>query len=348
MLGKQKEHMDYAGAINCVYEHLENDHVDRAVMMCLRIARNLQDYLYAAIFLREMYPVRREFVRVLYDDTSHLKEEAQKFIDKQSLEYWLDIHTLDYSLASDDDGNERNVLAIAVGEMDPELEQWERTITDMAIPSGMGEFDTAAFTDQYTREKANIRLRIKSIQTVKQRIKTRCLNYAILLERQLDAQRKSQNFLEQCQNEVNNYFKAHSDGVYTKLQKASQLVTSTDLEDLSLLLTQVRRAIKAAADYFYPPINESVKCADGKERQLGDEQYLNRLNEYLSTSFQKSLSRDLLRAELDHLAVFARRLNDVASKGVHYEVMAHEAKQGLIGLYMFLHNIISRLQEKDS
>jgi len=340
--------MDYAVALEHVFKHLENDNVDQAVMTCLRIARNLRDYLYAAIFLREMYPVRREFIRVLYDDTSHLKEETQKFLDKQSFEYWLDTHTLDFSLSLSENGEERNVLAMAIGEMDSELEQWERAIVDMTIPSGMGEYDTAAFTDQYTREKAHIRLRIKAIQTVKQRIKTRCLNYAIRTERQLQAQRKPQSFLEQCQNDVNNYFKTHSEGLHSMLQKAAQLVGSTDPEDLSLLLTQVRRAIKGAADYFYPPINDRVTCADGIERQLGDEQYLNRLNEYLATEFKKSSSRDLLRAELDHLGVFARRLNDVASKGVHANVTAHEAKQGLIGLYLFLYNVISPLQHKSS
>ena len=324
--------MDYKTAIERVYEHLENDYIDKAVMTCLRIARNMQDYLYTAVFLREMYPVRREFLRVLYDDTSHLKVEAQKYLDKQSLEYWIDVHTLDYSLASTEDGEERNVLAIAVGEMDPELEQWEQSIDDFTVPLGMGEYDTAAFADANTRQKGQIRLRIKAIQTVKQRIKTRCLNYVIRIERQQQAQSKSQNFLEQSQNEVNNYFKAHSEDVYTKLQKAAQLVDSIETEDYSLLLTQVRRAIKAAADFFYPPKAGPVVCSDGKTRDLCDEQYLNRLQEYLWTTFEKSSSRDLLRAEFEHLAVFARRLNEVASKGVHSDVSSQEAKQGLIGL----------------
>jgi len=78
--------MDYVAAIERVYDHLENGHVDKAVMGCLRIARNLNDYMYAAIFLREMYPVKRDFQRILYDDTSHLKEEAQTYLFKQSLE----------------------------------------------------------------------------------------------------------------------------------------------------------------------------------------------------------------------------------------------------------------------
>ncbi|RII25142.1 MAG: hypothetical protein CXR31_14730 [Geobacter sp.] len=338
--------MDYPSAIERVYEHLEGGHVDKAAMTCLRIARNLNDYLYAAIFLREMYPVDREFMRILYDDTNHLKKETQKFLYENSFTYWIDTHTLDYSLGTSEDGDARNVLTIAVGEINPELEQWERSIQDLALPPGMGEFDTAAFTDRYTGRKSQIRLRIKAIHTVKERIKTRCLNYAIRIERQLQAQSKSKSFLDQIHNDVNNYFKAHSDDVYVKLQKAAQLIDSNDPEDLSLLLTQVRRAIKAAADFFYPPVTEPVKCSDGAERDLGDEQYLNRLHEFLSVTFKKSTSRDLMKTELDYLAVFARRLNDVASKGVHTDVTAPEAKQGLLGIYMFLYNVCSRLQEE--
>jgi len=340
--------MDYTATINRVFDHLENDDVDKAVMTCLRIARNLQDHLYAAIFLREFYPVRREFIRVLYDDTSHLKKEAQKFLDETSLEYWLDTHTLNFSLAVNDNGEEQNVLAIGVGEIKPELEQWERSIQDLKLPSGMGEFDTAAFTDKYNNKKEWIRLRIRAVHTIKERIKTRCLNYAIRIEKQLEGQQKSEGFLQESYNEVNNYFKAHSEDVYTKLQKATQLVDSNDPEDFSLLLAQVRRSIKAAADFFYPPKTEPVKCSDGQERELGNEQYLNRFQEFLLTTFEKSSSRDLLRTEFEHLAVFARRLHEVASKGVHSEVTVQDAKQGLIGLYMFLYNIIIRIQVKTS
>lgn len=172
--------------------------------------------------------------------------------------------------------------------------------------------------------------------------------WAFLQSAQPAAQSKSEGFLDQVHNEVNNYFKVHSEDVYAKLQKAGQLIGSSDPEDLSLLLTQVRRAIKSAADYFYPATDALIICADGKERQLGDEQYLNRLQEYLATAFEQSSSRDLLRAELDQLAVFARRLNEVASKGVHSDVSAREAKQGFLGLYTFLYDVILRLQERSS
>jgi len=114
--------MDYTAAIERVYDHVENDQVDKAVMMCLRISRNLHDYLYAAAFLREMYPNKREWMRILYDDISHLKRDDQKYIWDQSIEYWLDTHTFNFSLGSNDAGEDKNILAVAITEIDPELE----------------------------------------------------------------------------------------------------------------------------------------------------------------------------------------------------------------------------------
>ena len=64
--------MDYEKAIGRVYEHLEDDKVEPAVMGCLRIARHAKDYLNAATFLRELYPNKQEVARAIHDDTSHL------------------------------------------------------------------------------------------------------------------------------------------------------------------------------------------------------------------------------------------------------------------------------------
>ena len=207
----------------------------------------------------------------------------------------------------------------------------------------MGELDTAAFTDRLLHEKAEMRFRIRANLSLKARIKALCLNYAIEIERQLDGQQKGQAFLEDVQNEVNNYFKGRCDDVFDKLRKATELTKSTDREDSALLLTEVRRALKAAADHFYPPISGMVPCSDGKERALGEEQFLNRLHEVLARQVARSTSKELLQEELDHLGAFLRRLHEIASKGVHTDVTFAEAKQGLIGVYFFLFNLIQHL-----
>ena len=255
--------MDYAGIIERIYDHVENNRLEPAVMACIRLARIANDYLNAAIFLREQYADKRKFSSVFAEDTQSLKEEVVKFLHEQSFEIWLDGRTLPFSLG-EDDGDKRNILMLGVADIESEIPQLERSIQDLTVPPGMAAFDTAAFTDSYARRKSRFRLCIKADQMICNRIKARCFNYAVTIEKQLRAQQKPELFLHKIQTEVNNFFNARSEDVYTKLQKAAQLVASNDTEDSSLLLTEVRRAIKAVADYFYPAVTEPVICVDGK------------------------------------------------------------------------------------
>jgi hypothetical protein len=339
----------YTDLIQRIFDHVENGDVDKAVRAALRLSRHISDHINTALFLRELVDDKDEITRAIYDDTSHLKREAQKFVYEHSFKRWLTTRTLPFSFSGDDeDKAPRNVLTMSVGELPEELRQCEKYISDKKIPPTMGEFDTAEFTARYDLIKSQLRLRIRAINMIKDRILNRCLIFAIGVEKQLAAQQKTVNFLQSAQNEVQNYFKTRSDEVYEKLQKANQLVDSGSSEDLSLLLAQVRRAIKAAADYFLPPEKSARQCSDGVERTLGDEQYLNRLYEFVHTTFPRSTSTDLLRAELDYLLVFAKRLNDISSKGVHATVTEAEAKQGFLGLYLFLFNVCQRLDRADA
>lgn len=332
-----------------ILDHVESGDVDKAVRASLRLSRTIGDHMNSALFLRELLADKNEVARVIYDDTPHLKEEAHAYLYKKSFERWLTFRTLPFSMGpTEDSGEERNVFVTPIGEFPEELAQLEKSIQDLVVPASMGASDSAAFTDRYDERKAQLRLRIKALLTIKDRVLNRCFNFAVGVERQLAAQAQSVEFLREAQNEVQNYFKTRSDEVYEKLQRANALIASTSSEDHSLLLTQVRRAIKAVADHFYPMKPDPIVCSDGKERVLGDEQYLNRLREFVYTKFPRSTSTDLLRAETDHLLVLATKLNDIASKGVHADVSPAEAKQGLLGLYLFLYNLCQKLERADA
>ncbi len=331
--------------INRIYDHVENGDIDKAVFACLRLSRNMGDILNTVIFLRELYPDRKQLISAFTDETINLKEDIQKLVWNDTTDYWINERTMRKSIT---DNPEETVLALGVGEMQKELELHKQTISELNIPNGMEAYDAAVFTDQYDTQKFNLRLRVSAIHTIQERIRTRCLNYASRVKKQIMVQNKPNEFLSDVQNLVNNYFATNSEETYRKLQKASSLVNSNNTEDFALLLTSVRRAINSVADYFYPPKKGKIKCSDGEERLLGNEQYLNRLFEFCSTIFKSSTSDELIQAELGYLMAFSKKLNEIASKGVHSEVSFSEAKQGLVGLYMLLFNIIQKIEVIDS
>lgn len=331
--------------LNQIFDHVENGDIDKAVFTCVRLSRNIGDTFSTILFLRELHPDKKQFDQAFYDETVNLKKEAQEFLYKTTLDHWIDERTLEYSVT--DDPN-KTVLIFGVGEMQKEIANIKERISDLNIPKGMGQYDAAAFTDRYDSTKSQFRLRMSGINTIQERIRTRCLNYASRIEKQMNAQEKPDSFLSDVQNKVNSYFSSRSEGTYRKLQKASSLIGSSSPEDNALLLASIRRAINSASDYFYPPEEGEAMCSDGISRKMGKEQYLNRLYEFCSRTYKSSTSNELLVAELNYLLVFARKLNDMASKGVHAEVTSAEAKQGLVGLYLFLSNVLEKMEYNDS
>jgi hypothetical protein len=337
--------MDYQKIINKIYEDLEKDKLVQAVISCLRLAKLNKDYRNVVIFLREITSDKAAFRDAFLEVTRGLKAEALKYLHEGSFERWLEERTVCWNPKATDD--EKIVYTLGAGELLSDIEQLEKSINELSAPKGMTPYDTAFFEDRNIKTRVELRNQIRNMNMVKERIRSRCFNYVTEIEKQLYEQRQTQNFIFDAQNHVNNFFKGENQDIYDKLQKATELSNSNEKEGYSLLLTEIRRVLKSVADHFYPAQESKIVCSDGVERILDDSNYLNRLQEYLSKKFGKSKSDELLKAEYEYFSNFIRKLDGLASKGVHANVDFAEAKQGLLCLYMFLNNLINRLQLKE-
>lgn len=338
--------IDISRSLKKIHECVDIDNVEGATVACFRVARHINDYLNAAMFMQELSPGMEEVARMLYDIAPQMEKETKKFIWERSNARWLEIHDVQYLQTGKYDENENpKVLAIAVGEIEPELNRCQSMIDDMTPPQGMHHFDVAAFYHENVGMKIQIRQRMQALHRLKSKIKVRCLNYAIHVESHQQPQKINESPLWKLQDNVDEYFKRNSEVVFKKLKKASILYSSQDTEDYALLLTEVRRILSAVADMSYPASRCATTCADGQARRLTEDKYLNRLEEYLRTECQATTSTELAQAELNLLAKFMRKLNDLASKGVHSTVTQEEAHQGFVGMYLFLSTFI-RLAKK--
>ncbi len=116
-----------------------------------------------------------------------------------------------------------------------------------------------------------------------------------------------------------------------KFMKAYEGLGSRSAEDWSLALTATRRVIKAVADVMYRP-----RRTERGERNLGEEQYLNRLWSFLDENMSASSDKDLAKAHVDYLGSFVHRLNEKASKDVHAAVSYEEAVRVVLYTYLTL------------
>ncbi|MDE2829087.1 MAG: helix-hairpin-helix domain-containing protein [Gemmatimonadota bacterium] len=106
-------------------------------------------------------------------------------------------------------------------------------------------------------------------------------------------------------------------------------------EDWSLALTSCRRIIKAVADVIYPPKNGKVAG-----REIGDQQYINRIRAFLDENIASSSDKDLAKAHIGYLGSFIEEVNKKTSKGVHSVVNHEEAVRTVLYTYLTIGDIL--------
>ena len=89
--------------IDRICNYVENGRVDKAVYACVRLARQVGDIPNLCIFLRELGRDDKQLANAFFGETSHLNEEAQKYVWRSSLEHWSECRTLPFSMDANDD-----------------------------------------------------------------------------------------------------------------------------------------------------------------------------------------------------------------------------------------------------
>ncbi len=127
------------------------------------------------------------------------------------------------------------------------------------------------------------------------------------------------------------------------LAAAFSRARSDDPEEWSQALSSCRRALKALADALYPPTDEQPGG-----RELGEEQYKNRLIQYAAEHLQSTSQEALFIAEIDMVAHRADALNDLASKGVHSSVNARDLELAVVHTYLLAGELLGLTEEVNS
>ena len=331
--------MDIITIAQSVYAALDDNDVTSAVSHCLRLARLANDHLYSLHFLRELSSDRDEFTEAFASETDGFSDELRDFLYRKTTDRWFKARTID---CPDDSGNklDKGVYVKSIGNLVSDIMQSEKEAAEAQTPQGLHPLDMVYREEANAAARGILRDNIRILVCIRERARRLCLDYATTLEKQVLNQRRQNSFVLEMQELVDNFLKSHHFPTFQKLQKAQELLGSTEPEDLSLALTEIRRATKSYADFVYPPQKSPVVCRDGIARTLDDSKYINRLVQHVSDHMPPNRSRELVFAQLEYVGNYLKTLNEMTSKGVHSTVSENEAKQALLGVYLCLADMI--------
>lgn len=294
----------------------------------LRVARLRNDWLTIMTLQAELRTARDADAkqRVVEEVGPHLGEEQLEVAWNRVLEAYI-------ARRSRGDGE---VLGESVAELEVSAEGLQRQADDLQaeIVSNPG------VGDQLGVIRANLANAASERRRVLTRIRQRVMDYLSEVERQIVFGEVSADIFERNRRYVDERLSVVAPQALEQFAAAYRRAAEGDTEARSHALASCRRVLKSLADAVCPATGETVVGLDGRERILSDDKFMNRLLHFVQLRLERSALGELLKVRLQEIGERLRRLNDLASKGVHAAVTSSEVDQCLIQTYLLVGDIL--------
>ena len=125
-----------------------------------------------------------------------------------------------------------------------------------------------------------------------------------------------------------------------QMMLAFKSISSDNKEEWSQALTTCRRLLENLADNLYPANNKVIN-----NRTFKQNQYINRLWQFMHEAIQSDTNKDLAKAHIDYLGSWLQTNNTATNKGVHSEVNQIEATKFVFHIYLMLADLLEYLDD---
>ena len=324
--------------------------VSAVVHKAIRIARLLNDYdnlwwLQVEMIPRDSTGAAR--LEVLKEVVPHYTKESYEFRRGQVTDAYVEERKIkevgDYGMPVGEDG----VCVLSVPEMEEQIAELPERLDRLYPRDGLHHVDVHELLMATAEARRVDNGWAQQMSTVLHRIRYRVHGYLSITEKRLVERQLNSDVFERNRTYVDIRLQDLSPDALQQLQSAYRRVGEGDSESRSHALLSCRRALKSIADRLYPPRVDLVAGADGKERDLGEDKYVNRLWQYVSDKAEGHASGDLLLSQISYLGNRIDAVYDLSCKGAHADVSEFEANQCVIQTYLIVGDIL-RLAEGES
>ena len=130
-----------------------------------------------------------------------------------------------------------------------------------------------------------------------------------------------------------------------KFMSAYENLQSDNSEDWANAVHSCRRVLKDLADNLYPPTED--KQVKGKTIKLGEEQYINRLIQFIDDNSSSKAYKAIVGTSLASIGERIDAVYNSSNKGTHADVTKSEAERYIIYTYMLVGDILTLQEEND-
>lgn len=118
---------------------------------------------------------------------------------------------------------------------------------------------------------------------------------------------------------------------------------SDNPEDWANAVHSCRRILLDLADALYPP-KENPIIVNGKSIKVGQDQYINRLVQFIDSKKGSKTYSQIIGADLASIGERIDAIYNASNKGTHVDVQKDEASRYIIHTYLLISDIISLIE----
>lgn len=318
--------------------------VSRLVRQATRIASLRHDY--AAVFALQLETADASAGLKAIKDSSVAgklrtligREEADRTMVERAERY-----IQNRSVASMEDG----VFGGSIDGVEQHLQRLKTAAGDPSAAQYMTQIDAYLYLEKLEKVGAQLLPQTAAFENILNRVRQSVYDYLIEAESELLKGQIESSLFIRGESYVVQRLQEVSPESLEKYRAAELRISEGSAESYAQALTSCRRMIKSLADSLYPPTNIAIKGIDGKERVLGDDQFMNRLLQYAIDRLGKSTHVKLVEETMNSLGNRISKLNSLASKGVHQDVTLVEAESCLMWTF-FLTADFLRIEDGSS
>lgn len=229
----------------------------------------------------------------------------------------------------------------SIPELETQIESTKQIVNCMKLPTSIGG-DKILIAIQKIEDKLNSsRKFITDNVNVINRVKSNFYNYVTKIYYETKFQNYTHSLFTNLKNEVDNKLNKINPDIIKQFVAVYDRLSVDNEVEWSQAMSTCRNIIKCFADEVYPASNEKYKCKNGKELDIKDNHYKNRLIAYVDSKIDGD-KKILLESRFSDLQNRIQKIHDILSNGTHNSSLKfNDVQMCVIQTYFLLADLIN-------
>lgn len=229
----------------------------------------------------------------------------------------------------------------SIPELQAQIETTQKIMENTKLPTSF-EGNMILLAIQRIEDKlAKSRNFITDNVSIINKVKSNFYNYIMRIYYETKFQGYTKDLFSKLKKDVDEKLYAIDPDIIKQFVSIYERLSANNDVEWSQAMSTCRNVIKSFADKVFPPSNEKYKCKNGKELDIKDNNYKNRIIAYIDSKLDND-KKILLECRFTDLQTRIQKTHDILSNGTHNTLINfNDIQMCIIQTYFLLGDLIN-------